>query len=122
MRINLSQESEQSNMVRRVLTYAACYATWLAFAVAGYWLFLALRTNLIDAAILMKFNPWQVRTVDRFAIFGLGIAWFVGILVLENYLRAGVASGLLWSRTLRVLIGLAVTFAISYGLQFVATL
>lgn len=122
MRINLSQESEQANTVRRVFIYVACYVVWLAFSGVGFWLLLALRINLIDAAILMRFNPWQVRTVDRFALFGLGIAWFVGILALEYYLRAGVGSGTLWRRTRRIALALGLACAISYGLRWVATL
>ena len=122
MRINLSLKSEQTMMVRGVLTYVVCYAAWLFFAVAGFWLLLSLRTNLVDGAILMRFNPWQVRSLDRFAIFTLGLAWFVGILVLENYLRSGVASGVLWRRIVRITLALGLVCAISYSLQFAATL
>jgi hypothetical protein len=122
MRTNLSLKSEHNTMVRGVLAYVACYLAWLLFAVVGFWLLLSLRTNLVDAAILMQFNPWQVRTLDRFAIFTLGLAWFVGILVLENYLRSGVARGLLWGRMIRVTLALGLVCAISYGLQVVVTL
>ncbi|RIK43675.1 MAG: hypothetical protein DCC55_04900 [Chloroflexi bacterium] len=109
-------------MARRVLNYAACYIAWLAFTIVGFWLLLSLRANLIDAAILLHLNPWQVRTVDRFAIFGLGMAWFVGILILENFLRVGAGNGRLLSRTVRVALALGLACAISYGLQLVATL
>lgn len=109
-------------MVRGVLTYVACYVAWLVFSIVGFWLLLSVRTNLIDAAILMQFNPWQVRTVDRFAIFGLGLAWFAGILVIESYLRTGVARGLLWGRMIRITLALGLACAVSYGLQVAATL
>jgi hypothetical protein len=122
MRITLSLKSEQTTMVRGVFAYVACYAAWLIFSAAAFWLLLSVRTNLIDAAILMQFNPWQVRTLDRFAIFGLGLVWFVGILVMESYLRTGVARGLLWGRISRIALALGLACALSYGLQVLATL
>jgi hypothetical protein len=62
-------------------------------------------------------NPWAVRAIERFAIFVLGLFWFVGIIVLEAYLRTGIFKKQLWQRIGRVAIALAGMLAISYSLQ-----
>jgi hypothetical protein len=120
--MNLPQNQSDPPLWRLALRYAACYLAWLLLSVLGFGLMLALRTNLFDLATLWKFNPWQVRTIDRFAIFLLGLGWFVGILVLENYLRQGVEQAQLGSRLMRVSGTLLLVAALSYGAQQLASL
>jgi putative copper export protein len=62
-------------------------------------------------------NPWAVRAVERFAIFVLGLFWFVGVVVLESHLRSGIFKKQLWQRIVRVAIALAAVLVISYSLQ-----
>jgi hypothetical protein len=120
MGINLPEESPHPSPWRLTLHYAACYLGWLLFVAFGFLLLLSLRINLFDLAIFLRLNPWQVRAVDRFAIFLLGLTWFAGIFILENYLRQGVAVNQLWSRIIGTTVALLVIGGISYLLQWLA--
>jgi hypothetical protein len=116
--MNLPQQTSHRPRWRVALHYCVCYLTWLLFVGVGYVLMLALRINLFDVATWLRFNPWQVRAIDQFAIFFLGLVWFGGIFLLESYLRHGVKRRRLWSRILRVGSALLAVTVFSYGLQW----
>jgi hypothetical protein len=116
--MNLPRQALDQPRWHTVLRYCLCYLTWLAFTGIGFALIFALRTNLFDLGAWLRFNPWQVRAMDQFAIFLLGMAWFAGILLLESYLRHGVERRQLWPRIARVGRALLVVTVFSYGLQW----
>ena len=66
--------------------YLACYALWLALAALGVWLLFALRPVVFGLAIWLRLNPWQVRALDNLSFVTFGLAWLVGILLLEHSL------------------------------------
>lgn len=113
----LEQPRKEPTLWQRVLSYIVCYVIWLLFAAFGFWLLLSLRTNLFDLGVWLAFNPWQVRAIDRFAILILGLLWFIGILVLENYLRVGVERQSFWQRARFVALLLGAGALLSWGLQ-----
>jgi hypothetical protein len=117
--MNVPQENPPLPPWRSALSYAACYLSWLVYTALGFGLFWLLRTNLFDLSVWLRLNPWQVRGIDRFAIFFLGLLWFVGVIVLEQYLRKGIETNQLWRRIARVGIVLALVAALSYSLQFI---
>ncbi|MBX3010577.1 MAG: hypothetical protein KF832_03680 [Caldilineaceae bacterium] len=102
------------------LRFGTYLLLWVALSAAGALLAWFLRTNLFDLGIWLHWNPWVVRSVDRWAIFGLGALWLVYLFSIEGYLREANTQRQLWNRAkwiaIRVLIGLA----ISYGLQLLA--
>jgi hypothetical protein len=97
--------------------YLACYAMWLALSALGVWLLFALRPVVFGLAIWLRLDPWQVRALDNFSFVSLGLAWLVGILLLEHSLRKGVEKGRLWRRAARVLAAEVVALGLCYGLQ-----
>ena len=101
--------------------YLACYALWIAFAALGVWLIFALRPVMFGLTIWLRLNPWQVRALDNFSVVTMGLIWLVGILLLEHYLRQGVAKDRLWARAARVFVFLAVALGLCYGLEALIT-
>ena len=97
--------------------YISCYALWLALSALGVWLIFALRPVLFDIAIWLRLNPWQVRALDNLSFVTFGLAWLVGILLLEHSLRQGVERHRLWQRAARVFVAEAAALGLCYGLQ-----
>jgi len=97
--------------------YLACYALWLALAALAVWLLFALRPVVFGLAIWLRLNPWQVRALDNFSFVTFGLAWLVGILLLEHSLRQGVEKRQLWHRAARVFVAEVVALGLCYGLQ-----
>lgn len=122
MGIQFSQNNQPIEPWRLLLFYVACYLCWLAFSALGFLLLGAFRTNIFDLATALQLNGWQVRTVDRFAIYGLGILWFIFVIWLESYLRHGVDNHSLWQRLGRITIAFGGLGALSYGLQWLAAI
>lgn len=122
MGTRLPQTQTREPLWRTVLLYVACYLWWIALSALGLWLLFQVRTNLVDFAIWLQLNPWVPRTVDRFAIYLLGLLWLGGVIGLEGYLRRGVEQEQLWVRVGRILVMLLIIGAISYGLQLLLRL
>ena len=97
--------------------YLACYASWLALSALGIWLIFALRPVMFGLAIWLRLNPWQVRALDNLSFVTFGLAWLVGILLLEHSLRQGVEKRRLWRRAARVFAAEAMALGLCYGLQ-----
>lgn len=100
-----------------VLRYSLYLLVWLLLSAMGGLLAWFLRTVTFDVGIWLQWNPWVVRSVDRWAIFGLGMLWFVYLIGLEGYLRSAVPKHQLWARTKRVLIILVPLLLVAYILQ-----
>jgi len=114
--------SDSSQNSRRTLPlYLAAYALWIGFSALGVWLIFAVRSVLVDLAFVFRFDPWQVRAVDNFGVVTLGVIWLIGILLLEHYLRQGVAKNRLWGRVVRVFVALAALLGLAYGTQLLLT-
>ncbi|MEZ4659472.1 MAG: hypothetical protein R2911_18080 [Caldilineaceae bacterium] len=105
-------------MSRLIGLYVVCYAVWLAICAAGMWLLFQAVQLVISLSIYFQFNPWQVRAVDKWGTFVLGLAYFAAAFVLEGYLRGSVAKGLLWPRATRSLIMLAILTILIVGLNW----
>ena len=105
------------NFRQLLLLYLACYALWLALAALGVWLIFALRPVVFRLGIWLRLNPWQVRALDNFSVVTFGLAWLVGILLLEHSLRQGVEKRRLWQRVARVFAAEALVLGLCYGLQ-----
>lgn len=111
------QDNSERTLLRSLPLYLACYALWLAFSAVGVWLLFAARAALFALSIWLRLNPWQVRAVDNFGIVTLGLVWLMAILLLEYYLRQGVARQRLWGRAGRAFLIEAVLLGLCYGVQ-----
>jgi hypothetical protein len=107
------------NTRQLVLLYLACYAIWLALATLGIWLIFALRPVVFGLAAWLRLNPWQVLALDNLSVVSFGLAWLVGILLLEHRLRQGVEKGRLWRRAARVFAAEAVALGLCYALRLI---
>jgi hypothetical protein len=97
--------------------YLACYAICLALAAMGIWLLFAMQRLLFSLAIWLRLIPWQVRALVNFSVFGMGLLWLVGILLLEHRLRQSVEKNQLWSRAARPFVIVAILLGLCYAAQ-----
>lgn len=70
-----------------IAQYVALYILWFVISGIGLWLVFLIRDNLVEDIFFLRINPWQLRAVDRWAIFGLGAVWIVSVFLVEGYLR-----------------------------------
>lgn len=105
-------------MSRLIGLYVVCYAVWLAICAAGMWLLFQAVQLAISLSIYFQFNPWQVRAVDKWGVFVLGLTYFAAAFALEGYLRSSVSKGWLRSRATRSLMILAILTILIVGLNW----
>ncbi len=112
-------ERKSRNLWQTLPLYVACYAIWLALAALGIWLLFEWQTTLFRLAVWLRANPWVARAIERFGVVTLGLAWLVGILWLEDYLRSGVEKDVLWKRAARATLIAALLVGLCYGIRIV---
>jgi hypothetical protein len=111
-------DGNPTGFVKTGLRYLSYFCLWLLLSALGGVLAWSLRINIFDLGVWLQWNPWQVRGVDRWSIFVLGILWISFIFGVEGYLRTAVAQHRLWAKAKPVLITMLILCAISYSLQF----
>lgn len=99
-----SATPSSSSTWRLVINYIACYLLWILIGAIGVWIIFLVRRNLVEDLFFLQVNPWQLRAIDRWAIFGFGMVWVVAIFLIEGYLRHAVEKGKLWQRAGRILL------------------
>lgn len=97
-------EFSEPTLLQRVGRFGAYLVAWLLLSAPGIWFFVSMRNSLFDLSVLLKFNPWAVRGLDRLGIYLFGLFWFVVVLVLEGYLRTAIEKRRLWQRIKKVFI------------------
>ena len=99
--------------------FVAVYAIWLVLCVFVGWLCVQINGMLIDISIALRFNQWVGRAVRQLSLPFLGVFWLVFIFWTEHYLRTGMTKGLLWQRTIRIIIALAILAVIVLSVRAV---
>src|SRR5689334_15434583 len=99
--------------------FVAVYALWLVLCVFVGWLCVQINGMLIDISIALRLNQWVGRAVRQLSLPFLGVFWLVFIFWVEHYLRTGLTKNLLWPRTARIVIALAILSAVILGVRFV---
>jgi hypothetical protein len=99
------------------LLYVACYAIWLALCAALLWLFLQLRTNVIDFAYLFGASEAMVRFLDAVAVIPLALILVGAGIWLEGALRDSVREGRLWAQAAKSALVVVGVIAASYLLH-----
>jgi hypothetical protein len=115
-----SPDKPPPGFVATVWPYLAYLILWVLLSALVGVLGWSLRKNIFNLGIWLRWNPWLVRGVDLWFIFGFGILWVVYIFGVEGYLRTAVGQKRLWTKARRALIYILILLAISYGLQFSA--
>lgn len=113
-----TSDGESSGFFATTLRYISYLLLWVVLSALGGLLAWSLRINIFDLGIWLQWNPWVVRSVDRWVIFLLGLLWVTYIFAVEGYLRAAVPRQRLWRKAKPLLITILILCAISYGLQF----
>jgi hypothetical protein len=116
------QSGEKDTLWQKILAIATYLLFWILLSAIGLWLMFELRSLLVELMILGQFNPWAVRGVDRWAIFVLGLIWFISLMLIEHYLRVSVDKKRLWRTIFRVAAMEAILVAIIFGARFVIDL
>jgi hypothetical protein len=80
---------------RLALEYILAYAVWLALLAIAMWLVFVWQSILVTIGLRIGLNPWQLRAVDTWGTFLLGLAWLATCIVTEGYFRSGVRLGVL---------------------------
>jgi hypothetical protein len=110
------QDEEKEPLWQRILAIATYLFFWLLFTAVGLWLMFEIRSVIVELMILAKFNPWMVRGWDRWAIYMLGLAWFVGLMWIDHYLRTAIGKKRLWRNIGRVATIETIMVAVVFGL------
>lgn len=76
-----------------ILQYATLYLVWFVISGIGLWLVFLLRDTLVEDIFFLRVNPWQLRAIDRWSIFGFGAIWIVCVFLVEGYLRRSLDQG-----------------------------
>lgn len=99
---------------RLIFDYIICYTLWLVFSAIAMWLVFVWHGIVVTVGFRTGLNPWQLRAVDTWATFLLGLAWLASIILTEAYFRKGVPLGILWQRVARTfaLVGLVTLLAL----------
>ncbi len=115
--------SQKTAIGKTILRYAIYLLAWLLLSTLAFALFFSIRANFFNLGMELRLNPWQVRGIDRFYIFGFGMGWFIFMLWVENYLRVGVEKQRLKARISRVatwevaLLALSILLQLPYGID-----
>ncbi len=99
--------------------FVAVYAIWLVLCVFVGWLCLQIPDMLLDIILRLGFNQWIARAIHQISLAFLGIFWLIFIFWTEHYLRTGLTKNLLWPRTARIMIALAILAALTLGVRAV---
>ena len=103
-----------------VLQWIICYIVWICLAIASILLILQVRSNLITPIFLLPIDPRTLTVINQSTIFVFGIVGLIAILVMEYFLRTGVAKKAFWPRVARLIVILAVLLGVSYAVQILA--
>jgi hypothetical protein len=109
----------KSSRVPLPLLYLACYTIWIALSALGLLIVFELRAALVDVTMVLRFNPWLIRGIDRWGIFIFGLVWLLGIIVAEHHLRRGVEKNQLSRRAGRLALIEGGLLAAAYGLDLI---
>ena len=90
---------------------------WAVYTITTFWLIFQIEEIVVVGAMRLRLNPWQVRAVDKFSLVLIGLAWLVGMLVVEAYLRNGVATRQLLRRAGKVSVGLVIGTLVVVGVN-----
>lgn len=85
-----------------VLRYLICYGALFLFGAFCMWILFVARELMIAVGFRLRASPWQIRAIDTWGTFLLGLIWLIVFMVAEGYLRHAVRSDLLGRRIIRV--------------------
>lgn len=97
-----------------IAQYILAYFLWFVICALSFWVIWLVRTNLVEDVFFMRVDPWQLRAIDRWSLWVMGIGWIVGIFLCEGYLRSAVEKGRLLVSTGKIFLILGIVISLSY--------
>ena len=89
------------------LNYLLVYFVWTIVLALGIWLLLLSHTAFLNVAALYAQDSleraWQIRSLEKFSILGMGLVCLIIMIVSEFYFRHGARRGYLFQRFARIL-------------------
>ena len=87
---------------RRTFDTVMVYLLWLIVIVLALWVLITARGAVNIVYIVLTWNRWVLRAIDRWSLLLLGIFWLVGVIISEDYLRTGAEKGDLYKRFAKI--------------------
>jgi len=84
---------DPSRGARTALNWLLVYAGWVAISVLAVVTAFAVRRTLVMVYTALAWDKWALGLVDKWALFGLGLAALTGILYAQYYLVGGYPGG-----------------------------
>jgi len=118
----------------KTIKYLIAYLMWAVDIALGFWTVLLFRQTLVAGLTAFYLNGGFQRKMiaqfwDRAGILGIGLAWLIFIIIVEEYLRVGVAKNVLARRIARTtgpmvlfIAALDLFLGISQGLLYIGLL
>lgn len=89
---------QKANMWQRAVDAVLVYLLWAVVILLALWCLVASRSAINIVYIVLTWNRWVLRAVDRWSLLLLGIVWLVGVIVTEAWFRDAAEKGVLWKR------------------------
>ena len=100
-----------------IIQYVLVYIIWFLFCAVSFWAIWMVRTILVSDILFGRVDPWQLRAIDRWSLWVMGVAWVVTVFLVEGYLRKGVEKGRLLFYTGRLFLIPVIVIALAYLIQ-----
>ena len=89
---------EKGSFWQKAVDAILIYVLWAVVIVLGLWCLIVSRSAINIIYIVITWNRWVLRAVDRWSLLLLGIVWLAGVILVEAWFRDGVEKGVLWKR------------------------
>lgn len=92
------QQQQQPSFWKKALDAILVYVLWAILIVLALWCLIEARAAVNILYIVLTWNRWVLRAVDRWSLLLMGMLWLAGIIFAEAYLQRGAENGLLFKR------------------------
>ena len=89
---------EKRSIWKRALDVILVYVLWFILIVLALWVLIEARAAVNILYIVLTWNRWVLRAVDRWSLLAMGMLWLAGIIFAQAYLENGAEKGLLLKR------------------------
>ena len=87
---------------RRTFDTVMVYILWVIVILLALWMLITARGAVNVVYIVLTWNRWVLRAIDRWSLLLLGVFWLVGVIISEDYFRKGAEKGDLYKRFAKV--------------------
>jgi hypothetical protein len=99
---------------RSALQILATYAAWLISAVLGVGVLITCHSTFLRLYVGFGLDKYAIAFFNNMIVISLGLAWLVGIMILENWYRRAPDLGTLGRRCGRLTLAQVAVAALAY--------